>query len=440
MPLEAEPLWTRLVELTTEAAGATPERVEAIEQQIIAFGAPAIRPLMGLCTRKLPQCPVARNLLPKFGDALIDKALEVGASSGSGFVVGCDAVSRIGISVLPRMKALIENDHTNGQDARKFGVCVLDKMGSDGVPTLIELAKSENKEAMGAALSNLSLRADPRLVPLFLAGLSHPNPGVRTLSAFGLRRNPDPRALPSLRAMVRASGREREAALSALGAQYSPDLRPVIAFPAWTDPDRLVRRTASNVLSSTRDRVAQRLGRRYYAGHYYPNMAYYEWGPRVSVAVVFLCLAAALGARVSRPLGLFVAAVLGIYWGGFATDQWIYSEAFLLGVFIPVALFVLWRTGATWPHVPLSVAWLVGQLVLPAVFSAPLFYYGDLVILLVNSIGLILAVPAVGLALRWSDEDPASLRKARRVVRDMALTFYVTYGIAFAALWGYLGF
>jgi hypothetical protein len=413
---------------------------EAIEQQILAFGEPAIRPLMGICSREFPQCPVARSILPKFGDVLMGSVLEAAVGSDAMLAVGCDAVSRLGISVLPRLKALIEDDYTSEQNPRRFGVCVLNKMGSESIPTLIELTKSKNENARGAALSNLSIRRDARLIPLFLAGLSDPDANVRRLSANGLRENPDPRALPILLQTARLGGEDQQAALSALGAQYSADLRPVIALAAWTSPRRVVRRNASNVLSSTTDRVAQRLGRRYYAHRYNPNASYYEWGPRVSCAVVFLCLAAAFGTRVRRSLGLLGAALLGVYWGGFASDHWILTEAFLLCVFIPVTTFVLWRTGGTWPIVPIALAWLIGQLMLPAVFSAPLFYYGEMITLLVNGVGLILAVPSIGLALTQTDDDPTSLKRARRVVRDVAVTFYAGYGIAFAALWGYLGF
>lgn len=441
VPPEAEPLWPRLLELTTELAGPPPEKVETIEQQILGFGRPAIRPLLGICSRELPQCPVARKLLPMFGDVLMDNVLEAGAGSGPMLVVGCDAVSVLGVPVLPRMMALIENDDTYLQEGRSFGVCVLNKMGSESIPTLMELTKSKNENARGAALSNLSIRRDARLIPLFLAGLSDPDANVRRLSAIGLQVNPDPRALSTLLEMLRSEGQiDREAAIAALGTLYSPNLRSPIALAAWTDPQLWVRRTASGVLSSTTDRVAQRLGRRYYAHRYNPNTPYYQWGPRVSCAVVFLCLAAAFGTRVRRSLGLLGAALLGVYWGGFASDHWILTEAFLLCVFIPVTTFVLWRTGGTWPIVPIALAWLIGQLMLPAVFSAPLFYYGEMITLLVNGVGLILAVPSIGLALTQTDDDPTSLKRARRVVRDVAVAFYAGYGIAFAALWGYLGF
>ena len=197
--LEALPNWQEIRNLVTRL-GQDASTDENVRTQILDQGKAAIRPLMGLCTRDLPECAKAETMLPLFGMSLFDATLQESAESDSMFAVGCKTSARLGEPVLPAARGLIEEDPLGRRG--RLGSCILVATDALGVPTLIEIVNtSKNQLSRGVAMEALAQIDDPRAKDALVRGVQ-PNSGVRQAAARGLIRFPDQRAGPDLLIMM----------------------------------------------------------------------------------------------------------------------------------------------------------------------------------------------------------------------------------------------
>ena len=436
-PLNSLPLWPTVQSITAALPTASMTERANAERRLISLGKNAIGPLLGICTREMAQCPEVLTILPRFGADLIDVVLERGVESDSTFVVGCRVVAGMGGTVANEVKALAISDR--GAIGRRLAMCVLRTMGPEGIPTLLQLSDEGNLNVRAAALEELVEARDPRAADAFLRAFR--DGSLRQVSVRGSASLKDVRAIPNFLELLndRSHFLLGEAALWGLGSVYSGDLRPVIARTAWTRSEVMIRRAASDVLNSTRDPIANRLGRRFYVRNRRNFLLYYMWGGRAAVGVLAFCVAILLAARSGRLWGIGLAILIGIYWGYFAVDQWIFTEAMLLFVFLPLTLATALLTGASPRFVKVVFTWVASHLAffMPAagsmLFVGPISYLGA-------AFG-----PHVfaflGMLYLWKRREEAAARLSQRqAILTTAGAFYLSYAVSFAALWGYLGF
>lgn len=434
---ETLPKWHLVEELSRRLIAEQPSERELAERELLALGVPAVHPLLIIGIRSEPQSAAVRRLWPRFGDAFITEAVETDVSEGS--VAPCQVAAGLGQAVLPRLRRLAETEELRGQ---RFAFCVLREMKDEGVSTLIELASPSRPFGVREkAINELIASRDERGASLFLRGLSDSSADIRQLSATGVGRLKEGRAVPQLLTMVAdetQSARYREVALYALGVMSFPSLREELARPAWRDKDSFVRKSAANALLQQRDRVAQRLGARYSPTRHSAMFPYYTWGPRVGAGSFFLCLATFVAARSRRAFGLVLAGLVGLYWGFVVKDVWFETEMWLLCVFVPVTIGSLLAFGCSREAVLIVLGWaLVNALGTLATLLTPVL---GLVALGLPTIGQY-AFPSIALIglYRHREIDPATLAKDRRATALVGGVFYFTYAVSFAALWGFLG-
>lgn len=317
---ESLPNWDQIEHLSQELVATNPETRARAEAALFALGTPALHPLLVLGARDLPQSTAVQRLWPRFGAAFISEVIDLQISEAS--PIPCQVAARIGKGLHPTLLELAaRDDHVS----RRFALCVLRHMRSDGVPTLVQIARDAQLDASKreAAINELIQLRDDRAAAVFLEGLADRNPGIVQASAWGLAKLKDPRVLPKLIEMANdreATGAYRGLALAGLGAMYSTEVRGVVARNAWQDDDVLVRKAASNALVGRGDQVADRIGRRYFPSRYSLLFPYYTWGPRVGAAAFLVCLAAWLTARREKAFGIAFGCAIGGYWGFFVED------------------------------------------------------------------------------------------------------------------------
>lgn len=119
------------------------------------------------------------------------------------------------------------NDETAEQAAQQIV-----RLGEQAVPTLLELALSDDPDARWWSLRTLAGIPSPQAKEALIKGLSDENQSVRQCAALGLRLQPTFDAVPSLINLLSDSdsllARLAGDALVAVGAQAVPDLLLVL--------------------------------------------------------------------------------------------------------------------------------------------------------------------------------------------------------------------
>ncbi len=122
---------------------------------------------------------------------------------------------------------------TGGDDEQaETAALELAALGAQALPPLQTLLSNGDLDARWWALRTLSEISDPTIPPLLISALHDPDRALRECAALGLRRQPDPAAIPDL--LVCLQGQEAELsrlagdALIAIGAQATPALIEVL--------------------------------------------------------------------------------------------------------------------------------------------------------------------------------------------------------------------
>ncbi len=436
---ETLPNWSQ-VELLSEGLIARDAEVRArAEAELLAMGKPALHPLLIIGRRDLPQSAAVQQIWPKFGDAFISEVIELEVNS----LAPCQVAAGMGASLIPRLVKLIERDDPFSYPGEAFAFCVLRQLGREAVPALIELVRNQELEPGKRAIAITALvdTRDERVAPVLLEQLDGTRGMVRA-SAAGLARLKDPRVLPKLAQMAQDQGGPasfRETALLGLGGLYSKEFRDVIARAAWQDEDMSVRKAAANALTGRGDRVAERIGGRYFPIYRNLLFSYYEWGPRLAWGALFVGLAVWLAARHKWAVGLALGLIVGIYWGFFARDVWIRTETWLLAAYVPLTLLGLLTFGCSSRAMRVVLAWALADTLAPL---------GTMLLPIVGPWAVMIpgwgpyAFPVIALLglYHTRETDPGTLARDRAATGAIAATFYLSYAVSFAALWGHFGF
>jgi HEAT repeat protein len=437
---ETLPNWVQVELLSKELIASDPEVRERAEAELLAMGKPALHPLLIIGRRDLPQSAAVQQVWPKFGEAFIDEAIELEIAS----FAPCHVAAGMGTSLIPKFVKLIEvSNAARGFPGESFGFCVLGRLGKDAVPALIELVRNQQLDARKRSIAITALvdTRDERAAPVLLEHLDGTRGMVRS-SAAGLARLKDPRVLPKLVEMAQDQSQiasYRELALRGLGGLYSKEFRDVIARAAWQDEDMTVRKAAANALIGRGDRVAERIGGRYFPIYRNHLFSYYEWGPRLAWGALFVCLAVWLAARHKWAVGLALGLIVGIFWGFFARDVWVRTETWLLAAYVPLALLGLLIFGCSNGAMGVVLAWALantlaplGMMLLPIMgpWAVAIPGWGPYAFPGIALLGLI----------HFRETDPGTLARDRAATGAIAATFYLSYAVSFAALWGHLGF
>lgn len=437
---ETLPNWSQVELLSKGLIASDPDVRRRAEADLLAMGKPALHPLLFLGTRDLPQATAVQQVWPKFGDAFISETIELEMSHP----LVCQAATRLGASLISSLVKLIEKDDSFSYPGEVFGFCVLRKFGKDAVPALIELVRNQQLEPRkrGKAIAALVDTEDERAALVLLEGLSDTDPGMVQAFSEGLSRLKDPRVLPKLVEMAQDQGQiasYRETALLGLGGLYSREFRDVIAHAAWQDEDMSVRKAAANALIGRGDPVAERIGGRYFPIYRNLLFSYYEWGPRLAWGALFVGLAAWLAARRNWAAGVAFGVMVGVYWGFFARDVWIRTETWLLAAYVPLTLLGLLTFGCSSRAMRVVLAWALADTLAPL---------GTMLLPIVGPWAMAIpgwgpyAFPVIALLglFHFRETDPGTLARDRAATGAIAATFYLSYAVSFAALWGRFGF
>lgn len=133
---------------------------------------------------------------------------------------------------MDRIQVLVEELTSGDDDRAESAVHQLAKLGSQAIPALKSLLSSDQIDSRWWGVRALAEVNDPAVPPLIMNALHDPDRRVRECAAVGLRRQPDPAAIPLLIECIQKEEGELSRlaadALVSIGAEAVPELINVL--------------------------------------------------------------------------------------------------------------------------------------------------------------------------------------------------------------------